>query len=288
MPDKDSATPRLYLLRHGQTSWSQSGRYTGKTDIPLLPIGESQIRSTASHIFGPGKLIDPSNLARVYVSPRQRARRTLELLWEGVDGNATGDVDVSVTEDIAEWGYGDYEGLLTSEIRSLRKDRGLDTERPWDIWIDGCEGSTGESPSQIASRVDKLINEITAWQGAYLQEAKEGRLDETERKRDILVVAHGHVLRCFVKRWLGFEMGTHVEMMLEPGGVCGLSYAHGRVEERAVLVGMSFPGGAVVGRYGIEEKRRRYEQGRTTGLRCRVSSLLSPKLSRAEKKPVNR
>lgn len=165
------------------------------------------------------------------------------MLWEGVDGTAAGDVDVSVTEDIAEWGYGDYEGLLTSEIRSLRKDRGLDKERPWDIWVDGCEGSTGEFPSQIASRVDKIINEITAWQGAYINEAKEGRLDETQRKRDILVVAHGHVLRCFVKRWLGFEMGTHVEMMLEPGGVCGLSYAHGRVEERAVLVGMSFPGG---------------------------------------------
>lgn len=245
MPDKDSATPRLFLLRHGQTTWSQSGRYTGATDIPLLPTGESQIRSTASHIFGPNKLIDPSNLARVYVSPRQRARKTLELLFESVKGSGSevgeSEVDVRVTEDIAEWGYGDYEGLLTGEIRALRKERGHDTDRPWDIWRDGCEGANSESPRDIQSRVDKLIAEITDLQGSYLHDAKEGKLEEG-RKRDVLVVAHGHVLRVFVKRWLGLEMGMAVEMMLEPGGVCGLSYAHGRVEERAVLVGMRFPG----------------------------------------------
>ena len=42
-------------------------------------------------------------------------------------------------DDLAEWGYGAYEGLLTSQIRQGRKARGLDKERPWDIWIDGCE-----------------------------------------------------------------------------------------------------------------------------------------------------
>ena len=47
---------------------------------------------------------------------------------------------LTLTEDIAEWDYGDYEGLLTSEIRARRKERGLDQEREWDIWRDGCEG----------------------------------------------------------------------------------------------------------------------------------------------------
>ena len=61
------------------------------------------------------------------------------------------------------------------------------------------------------------------------------------RNCDIVVVAHGHILRAFVKRWLKFELDANLEMMLEPGGVCGLSYAHGDIEQRAVLVGMSFP-----------------------------------------------
>jgi probable phosphoglycerate mutase len=44
------------------------------------------------------------------------------------------------TEDIAEWNYGEYEGLRNDEIRVLRKKRGHDKERKWDIWRDGCEG----------------------------------------------------------------------------------------------------------------------------------------------------
>ena len=47
---------------------------------------------------------------------------------------------VTVTEDIAEWDYGDYEGITEGETRVLRKERGLDVEREWDVWRDGCEG----------------------------------------------------------------------------------------------------------------------------------------------------
>ena len=46
---------------------------------------------------------------------------------------------VEITNDLAEWDYGEYEGLLTKEIRAKRKQQGLDTERDWDIWRDGCE-----------------------------------------------------------------------------------------------------------------------------------------------------
>lgn len=45
-----------------------------------------------------------------------------------------------ITNDLAEWDYGEYEGLLTKEIRERRKQQGLDTERDWDIWRDGCVG----------------------------------------------------------------------------------------------------------------------------------------------------
>lgn len=46
---------------------------------------------------------------------------------------------METTEKLAEMGYGIYEGLHDYEIRALRKERGLDRERPWDIWKDGCE-----------------------------------------------------------------------------------------------------------------------------------------------------
>lgn len=141
--------------------------------------------------------------------------------------------ETTTTDDIAEWGYGDYEGLYTQEIRELRKRRGLDQTQPWDIWRDGTEGAGGESAQQVADRLDRMISEITRLQG---------EAQEKKHRADIVVVAHGHILRAFVKRWLGLSLDAKLELMLEPGGVCGLSYAHGNIEERAVLVGMSFPG----------------------------------------------
>jgi broad specificity phosphatase PhoE len=92
-------------------------------------------------IVGSGKLIDPSKLAHVYISPRRRAMQTFEIAFSDADKQALGDAKkVSETERLAEWDYGQYEGLLTKQIRALRKEHGLDTEQEWDIWRDGCEG----------------------------------------------------------------------------------------------------------------------------------------------------
>ena len=247
---KDSSTPRVYLLRHGATAWSFSGRYTGTTDIPLLPIGESQVLQTASVVFGTGKLIDPSKLARVYVSPRSRAKRTLELCVGALPTEEKVGLMGRVREEerVREWAYGDYEGLLPEELKKLRRERGWPGE--WDIWRDGTEGVGSEGPEDVARRIDGVIEEIVELQGRWMERMKKSAGDEGAmngvdgegaRGCDVLVVAHGHSLRAFVKRWLGLELQSKVEMMLEPGGVCGLSYAHHNVQERAVLVGMSFP-----------------------------------------------
>ena len=99
MADKDASTPRVFIIRHGQTEWSQSGQYTGKTDIPLTSKGEEQVIATGQIAYGKGKLIDPTKIAKVYVSPRTRAIKTYELLSGQKDG-------YEVTESLAEWDYG--------------------------------------------------------------------------------------------------------------------------------------------------------------------------------------
>lgn len=87
-----------------------------------------------------------------FVSPRKRAQRTFELLnlglkdlpWrahgqvvEGGCGQAC-NARIEITQDIREWDYGDYEGITSAEIRSMRREQGLDEH--WDIWSDGCPG----------------------------------------------------------------------------------------------------------------------------------------------------
>ena len=122
----------------GETEWAKSGRSTGTTEIKLNPTGAAQVSSAAAILVGSGKLLDPSRLKRIFVSPRKRAKQTFELLLGSnldlIEGKFTH------TKDIVEWDYGDYEGLTNKQIRDLRRERGLDKEREWDIWRDGCEG----------------------------------------------------------------------------------------------------------------------------------------------------
>lgn len=91
--------------------------------------------------MGSGKLIDPSKFTHVFCSPRKRAQSTFDMLFSNDQKDALVKMGkVTITEEIAEWDYGDYEGLLPKEIRAKRKEKGLDKEKTWDIWVDGCEG----------------------------------------------------------------------------------------------------------------------------------------------------
>lgn len=99
MPDKDASTPRVFLIRHGETEWSQSGRHTGRTEVPLTENGEEQVRALGKVVYGEGKLIDPTKVAEVWVSPRQRTVRTYELL----SGQPNG---YEIEQKVEEWVYG--------------------------------------------------------------------------------------------------------------------------------------------------------------------------------------
>ena len=71
------------------------------------------------------------------------------------------------------------------------------------------------SAEMITARLDSLIKEIRSIQGPNMH---------GEEHADIVLVAHGHILRAFTKRWLGYELSYPFAMMLEPGGVGILRY----------------------------------------------------------------
>ncbi|CAG8971114.1 hypothetical protein HYALB_00008591 [Hymenoscyphus albidus] len=242
-------TPRVFVVRHGETEWSLNGRHTGTTELPLTANGEKRIRATGRALVGDDRLIVPRNLAHIFVSPRHRAQRTLELLdlgckskypWqeypslseeEKKEGDIRTVASVEVTEDIREWDYGDYEGITSPEIRELRKKQGLGE---WDIWRGGCPG--GESPEQITTRLDRLISTIrekyhSPCIGKPLSDKPAG---------DVLLVAHGHILRAFAMRWVGSTLQDGPSFLLEAGGVGTLSYEHKNIHEPAILLGGSF------------------------------------------------
>ncbi|KAK0844312.1 hypothetical protein LTS02_015751 [Friedmanniomyces endolithicus] len=228
MSDKDVSTPRVFLIRHGQTEWSQNGRHTSTTDIPLTDRGEKQVRASAKYMYGSGKLIDPAKLAKVYVSPRQRATRTYERCQARRMGMRLRKAWRSGTMVLTL--RSEYEGLKPAEIRAKRKAQGLDKDQEWEIWRDGCEG--GESPAQVSSRIDSLIKTIRDLQAPHMQDSE---------PKDVVLVAHGHLTRAFAKRWLGYELSFPLSLMMEPGGVGVLSYQHHNINEPALLLGLGFP-----------------------------------------------
>ena len=134
-----SDTPRVVLIRHGETAWSRDRRHTGSTDIPLTPNGELQAAALAPRLAG-------WKFSRILVSPRSRAGVTAELA--GLEG-------VEVTGDLAEWDYGDYEGRTTAAIRRVQPG--------WDLFADGVPG--GETLHQVATRADRVIAGIRAAEG---------------------------------------------------------------------------------------------------------------------------
>ncbi len=78
MKANKSSTLRLYLIRHGETEWSLSGRHTGRTDIPLTPNGEDEARELGKHLLD-------IPFAQVLTSPLKRALQTCDLA--GLDKN---------------------------------------------------------------------------------------------------------------------------------------------------------------------------------------------------------
>ncbi|KAG6327632.1 hypothetical protein ID866_11457 [Astraeus odoratus] len=233
-PRMSRPAPRLFLIRHGETEWSQIGltpckllradylqaclrpvSKTGRSDILLTSHGEEQVKEQATVLVGEGRPIDPRNICMAFVSPRTRAHRTFHLLFEHLPKFP----DHLITEEVREWDYGDYEGLVRQEILSRKPG--------WDIWRDGCVG--GESAEEMQDRVDGVVAKIREYHRKWLEDGK--------GSQDVLIVAHGHFNRALIARWNNFPLTTGIagnHFNVEPGGVAILSYNHRSLDEPAL------------------------------------------------------
>lgn len=194
------APGRVFLLRHGETEWSATGRHTGHTDIPLTDTGRAsagRARRSLQALRGP----DAPAPARVLCSPRSRALVTAELAGLAVDA----------TDDrLAEWDYGDQEGLTTPQIRERLPG--------WTVWDGPWPG--GESPDEVGARADAVLADARA-----LTEAG-----------DVVLVGHGHFGRVLAARWIGLPATGGVHLKMDAAAVTVLGDERGTPRLDAVNV----------------------------------------------------
>lgn len=180
--------PRILLARHGQTEWSLSGKHTGRTDIPLLDEGRrgAKLLGERLHRAPWDGLPD----VEIRTSPLVRAKETCELA--GFGDRAT-DWDA-----LMEWDYGAYEGMTPAEIKARRPG--------WLIWRDGVP--EGETLAEVSARADEVVQ----W--------------ARSADRDVLIFAHGHILRTIGARWLGLDASFAARIRLDPTSLSILGWAY--------------------------------------------------------------
>lgn len=162
----------LWIVRHGETEWSASGQHTGVTDLPLTGAGEEQAAAIRDMLAGVRPVL-------VLCSPRKRALDTARLAGLAVD---------QIDDDLAEWGYGAYEGRTTPEIRKDIPD--------WSIWTHGAPG--GETFSQVQARADRVLSRAA-------QHLADG---------PVVLVGHGHLSRALGARWIGLPVTGGANLLL--------------------------------------------------------------------------
>ncbi|RNL77286.1 histidine phosphatase family protein [Nocardioides marmorisolisilvae] len=172
----------LWIVRHGETEWSRDGRHTSRTEVSLTASGEQAAARLADRLAG-------VEFGLVLTSPRQRARRTAEL---------AGFPHAHVEDDLAEWDYGDYEGITTAQIRQRVP--------AWTVWTDPCPG--GETADQVGARLDRVVAKARAHGGR------------------VLVFGHGHASRALACRWLGLPVTEGRLLRLDTATVSVLGYEH--------------------------------------------------------------
>jgi 2,3-bisphosphoglycerate-dependent phosphoglycerate mutase len=187
----------LVLVRHGESTWNASDRFTGWVDVPLTEVGRGEARMIGRWLRGRG--IVPTV---VHSSMLVRARSTAHLVLEECGARP---VPVLATARLNERHYGALQGMTRSDAvvrfgaeQVARWRRGAVDQRP-----PSDEDGRGESLADVRLR-----------QGPYIEDEL---LPAVDAGQTVLVVSHSNALRLLVQRLEGLSDEEVVTVELPTG-----------------------------------------------------------------------
>jgi broad specificity phosphatase PhoE len=181
-------TLHLYLLRHGETTFSQSGAHCGWIDPDLTADGWEMANQFS-------QAYQSTDWQMVYSSPMKRTLATAQPLCELIGRPP------EIRIGLKEIHYGEWEGKTLKEVRSKYEEsyQRWQNEPAWNA-PDG-----GETGLQVANRAMGVVSEIT----------------NTHKDGNVLIVTHKATIRIILCNLLGIEQGRYRDRLDVPA--CSVS-----------------------------------------------------------------
>jgi len=168
---RTSRVLRVYLVRHGESTWNLEGRVQGQTQhVPLTGVGLTQARDVAARLA-------TVPIQRLYTSDLLRAAQTAELVSRAIGVVAQPD------GRLRERSYGRLEGRPNHEVPMLGR-------------RDGGVPPGGESFGAVVRRVGELLDECVS-------------LAASQELHSIAMVTHGDTIQAALT-WLTQDGGTAI------------------------------------------------------------------------------
>ena len=210
---------RIWLVRHGPTTWNVQQRFCGTTDIPLSPIGRRQARHIASQLRA-------RPIVAIYSSDLLRAKETAEIIVQKINGKGgrktakvsptPNNLHIGKTLAVSlphptissrvvvaspvwrEIAFGAWEGLTYNEIATTFPDQlGFFTDP------EHIAPPEGETLHDVLQRVYPVLL-------AIVQQGHSG---------EIVIVSHGGILRGLLCSLLGMPLRNQWQLHIDTGSL---------------------------------------------------------------------
>src|SRR5262245_8549820 len=185
----------LVLVRHGESEWNQSNRFTGWKDVGLTDEGMAEAHLAGAILKKNGVRFDSA-----FTSTLKRAHNTLDIILDELDQRKLPTVKAAA---LNERDYGELVGINKEEARKRwRSERVQNGQRSYDIARPGVE-----------SRKDAALRVVPFFEKWIVPELQKGK--------SVLVVAHGNSLRSLImvldrlspEEVMQVELGTGVPLV---------------------------------------------------------------------------
>lgn len=155
---------KIYIVRHGQTTWNSEHRLQGRQNSNLTPLGQEQAKRLGEYLVEEDIKID-----HYLSSPQQRAYETAKFIAR--------DREVIIRDDLAEIGFGTWEGRRLEEVKKENPDQFYNFFNEAHLY--DSRVNDGESFEELEKRVRRELDYLTS----------------TYKDKTILLVSHGITIK---------------------------------------------------------------------------------------------